>query len=629
MKRLHLALALGVLVLGTSVASAQEVDPNSGQGLYNKYCSQCHGEDGTGYGIATRFLKPAPRDLTSGKYKIRRTPTGSLPLDEDLVRVVKVGLPYTAMPGFESLLNDKEIQDIVDYLKTFSPDFENPELTPEAFEIPAPPPYTEASVARGAELYVQTGCGACHGEIGYGDGLSAPTLKDDWGVHIRAADLSMPWTFRGGGTREDIYRTMSAGFNGTPMPGFHGALPPEDIWGIVDYMLSLSGGPPKDGNPEAPYDTVVESRALDAELDLSQGAALFEQAPKALFPIVGQIVEPGRNFFPSAMSVWVQAVHNEEEIAFRVSWHDMRAETVGANAPDLQVPLWDDQLEEIDWKTYPGGRPSADASSGDDGGDGGVWGDAEADGGDIWGDAADDDGGDIWGDAAADDDGGDLWGDAEVADDGGGDFWGEEEAGDGGDDFWGDDVGSAPAGPTLPKGPETEFNDAVALQFPLAMPAGVRKPYFLFGDAQNPVDVWFRDLGAEGATSYVGRGSAAITLSEGADDLASVAVYEKGVWSVVFKRPRKSTTSISFNEDTFVPLAVSVWDGFNRERGNKRGLTSWYNVYIAPLEKPDPVGPMVRAGAGVLGLELLVIALIRRRYKNGSGPTQNEEQSVG
>ena len=69
---------------------------------------------------------------------------------------------------------------------------------------------------------------------------------------------------------------------------------------------------------------------------------------------------------------------------------------------------------------------------------------------------------------------------------------------------------------------------------------------------------------------------------------------------------------MSFEEDEFYPIAFSNWDGFNRERGNKRALSAWYNVYIEPLEKPSPVGPMAKAGLTVLGLELLFIAMVRR-----------------
>ena len=267
---------------------------------------------------------------------------------------------------------------------------------------------------------------------------------------------------------------------------------------------------------------------------------------------------------------------------------DLRAETTGANGPDLQVPSWEEQLEEIDWNTMPGGRPSDD-------------GDADAGGeDDLWGGAAEDDGGDVWGDDAVDDGGGS-----------GDDFWGDD-AGGSGDDFWGEDEGSAPAGPT---GPEAEFSDAIAIQFPQAMPEGVRKPYFLFGDTQNAVDLWFVDLGQNGATNFVGRGSAAVTPNDTGTSIETISRFDKGEWSVIIKRKRKGRSSVSFEEDASVPIAFSVWDGFNRERGNKRGLTSWYNLYLEPLEKPDPTGPMMRAGLGVLAFEILFVLLLRRRHR--------------
>ena len=45
-----------------------------------------------------------------------------------------------------------------------------------------------------------------------------------------------------------------------------------------------------------------------------------------------------------------------------------------------------------------------------------------------------------------------------------------------------------------PAGQASEFSDAVAIQIPSQVPSGARKPYFLFGDAQNSVDLWFFDL---------------------------------------------------------------------------------------------------------------------------------------
>jgi len=188
------------------------------------------------------------------------------------------------------------------------------------------------------------------------------------------------------------------------------------------------------------------------------------------------------------------------------------------------------------------------------------------------------------------------------------DFWAEEDE----DDFWADE--EAPAD-DVPSGPDTEFSDAVALQFPLKNPAGVRQPYFIFGDAQNAVDLWFVDLaGPTQGIRYEGRGSSALTLAQSGEMIETSATYDNGEWSVLFKRKRKSG-GLSFDEGSFLPMAFSVWDGFNRERGNRRGLSAWYQVYVEPIERPSPVGPMARAGVTVLGLELLFIAMVRRRGK--------------
>ena len=46
-----------------------------------------------------------------------------------------------------------------------------------------------------------------------------------------------------------------------------------------------------------------------------------------------------------------------------------------------------------------------------------------------------------------------------------------------------------------------------------------------------------------------------------------------------------------------MPIAFSVWDGFSRERGNRRGLSFWYSLYVEPEVVPSAVGPMIEDGA--------------------------------
>src|SRR5688572_9900673 len=297
------AVVVGVEAQGPDLGT--EAQRESGKALYLKNCAQCHGEKGDGEGYATPHLYPRPRDFTTARFKVRTTPNGALPTHQDLVAIIRRGMPYTSMPAWPTL-TDPQVSDLAYYIKTFSPDFADRERVPQAAPLPGAPSATTESIALGKKLYDDTGCARCHGTIGRGDGPSAPTLTDDFGHAIRAADLSQPWTFRGGSSREDIFRTMSTGFNGTPMPAFVDGLSPEQRWAITDFIVSLSGS---DG-PR--YTNLVVAKPVRDPIDVSKGAASFSAAPVARFPIIGQIMEPGRAFAPPATSVTVQAIYDAE-----------------------------------------------------------------------------------------------------------------------------------------------------------------------------------------------------------------------------------------------------------------------------------------------------------------------------
>lgn len=531
-------------------AAAQDAGTDAqreaGRKIYVKFCSQCHGEQGDGEGYAASHLRPRPRNFTTGKYKVRTTPNGALPTHQDLVSIIRRGMPYTSMPDWPNL-SDQEVSDVAHFITTFSPDFSNPENAPTPVPLGDAPKATPESIELGKKLYVDTGCVRCHGPLGRGDGPSAPTLKDDWGHPIRAANLAQSWTFRAGSSREDIFKTMSTGFNGTPMPSFLEALSPEQRWAISDYIVSLSGS----NGPG--YSNLVIARHVAEPIDLAKGAASFAAAPVARFPIVGQIMEPGRAFHPPASSVTVQAIHDADSIALLVRWHDMSAEKTGTNGPSLPVPMEEEE------------EPAA----------------APAGGGDAHGG---------------------LFGDAEVAP---------------------APAGQAAADPfaepdAAPAGAPSEFSDAVAVQVPAEVPTGARKPYFLFGDAQYPVDLWFFDLARPDPLRFTGKGSSDIAPAD-TGDLTGAASYDQGEWSVIFKRPLRAAAGAPFSPGEFMPVAFSVWDGFSRERGNRRGLTLWYSVYVEPAEVPSAVGPMVRTALLILVLELAVIGWVRWRYGSRRG----------
>jgi len=591
--------------------------------VFHKYCSQCHGDDGAGDGIAAPFLRPAPRDFTAGKYKIRSTPTGYLPTPADLEHSVRHGLPGTGMPAFDVALSDEEIENVVHYLESLSADFEDPQAYAEPLAIPEPPPFSEDSLETGFETYVQVGCARCHGEKGRGDGRSAPTLRDDWGDFIPPADLSMPWYFRGGGSRQDIYRSISTGLYGTPMAGFADGLSEEQRWQIVDWIVAQARETGAAEDPgKAPYETLVRAvphlDGLDGiaqGADLAEARALFDDAPKSLFPMIGQVTQPGRDFRPGTVAVAVQAIYDTEDVAFLVTWHNITADTAGSNAPDLEVP----RQHGVPFRGYPEGDEEVGAAGAS----------APADAGKAGGDGSGGSGGsggsadDFWGTGGGSETAADSGGSDEPTG-GGGDFWGtggDSDSGSSSDEdsaaaFFGG--GAEQTAPGRPDGSD-ELSDAVALQFPIELRDGVEKPYFLFGDPSYPVELWYLDL-AHAANRqptpalYEGRGTGALTPSDAVPPLA-LSGYADGEWAVIFKRPRKPTTGIAFAEESFVPISISVWDGFYRERGVRRGLTRWFHVYVEPSEEPAVVAPMAKAGLGVLLVELLIIGLVRRKAK--------------
>src|SRR5262245_9137233 len=131
--RLITRACIAVFIVFLSAASTQlgraaapdvgtESQRASGKQLYLKYCSQCHGEKGDGEGYAAVHLRPRPRNFTTGKFKIRTTPNGALPMHQDLVNIIRRGMPYTSMPAWPGL-SDQDVSNLAYYIKTFSPDF--------------------------------------------------------------------------------------------------------------------------------------------------------------------------------------------------------------------------------------------------------------------------------------------------------------------------------------------------------------------------------------------------------------------------------------------------------------------------------------------------------------------------
>jgi cytochrome c oxidase cbb3-type subunit 2 len=222
-----------------SIETAESI--KHGKAVYVQRCVGCHGEKGDGKGIAPStvvFEIAPPRDFTSGVFKFRTTPTGSLPLDSDLYRTITAGIRGTAMPPWFNLL-EQDRRDVIHYIKTFSPDFKA--FPPEPpIAIPRPPKPVPELIANGKKVFEDMKCWECHGHEGKGDGPKSDQLEDDFGNRIPPANFTKG-IFKSGPRPEDIFRTFMTGLSGTPMPSFSDSFTsPDDGWALTFFVLSLS-----------------------------------------------------------------------------------------------------------------------------------------------------------------------------------------------------------------------------------------------------------------------------------------------------------------------------------------------------------------------------------------------------
>jgi len=254
-------------MLGGNSADAQLL--KRGAEVYQRNCQQCHGASGDGAGPAAEYLTPKPRDYRRGIFKFASTPYGSKPRREDLMRTIERGVVGTSMPSFR-LMPKHDLDAVLEYVLALTHRGELEEQLvlgaedqgaideqmvtelsqtildrwkSEAETVVEPltkmPPITPESIAAGAAVFRTRECFKCHGKEGRG-GLATgiDVGNDTWGHKDPAADLTAGM-LHGGAAPLDIYRRITSGINGTPMPGYKDsfAKDPDTLWNLTHYVL--------------------------------------------------------------------------------------------------------------------------------------------------------------------------------------------------------------------------------------------------------------------------------------------------------------------------------------------------------------------------------------------------------
>lgn len=213
-----LLMALNLTGVSPAMAGVQPSKPGGASNpalLYHNYCSVCHGDKGDGRSRAQGSLVPPPRDFTSPGATVELT-------RERMISGVKYGRPGTAMTPWDTQLNDKEIEAVVDYIRN-------------TLMLAA----SSSGSGRGRVVYAKN-CSVCHGDKGDGNTWAKSQMQPpprDFSSAQAKADF----------TRERLITSITYGRPDTAMAGFGSQLSKDDINAVADYIRNvfMAGSTPK------------------------------------------------------------------------------------------------------------------------------------------------------------------------------------------------------------------------------------------------------------------------------------------------------------------------------------------------------------------------------------------------
>jgi mono/diheme cytochrome c family protein len=165
---------------------------SSGRELFDSNCAVCHGLNGQGDTPIGKNLFPPAANLTSKKTKSKT--------DGEIYWIIESGLSFVGMPAFKSQLSDKQIWQMVTYIRALQEGSAGG-LLPETAAGSSPKPslseqtptqkksdketttgaaktekiISQISPEQGKKIYSEIGCNGCHGDTAQGD--VGPALK--------------------------------------------------------------------------------------------------------------------------------------------------------------------------------------------------------------------------------------------------------------------------------------------------------------------------------------------------------------------------------------------------------------------------------------------------------------------
>ena len=187
-----LTLAVALVGVGRWLALGQPAAPTAGhpgKATYDQYCATCHGPTGQADGPAAAALPVKPPPFTDGRL------LNPLP-DDFLFTIVSKGAGAVGlapqMPGFQPPLTDRQIRDVIGYVRTFANPPYQP-APPARVQPIAPPPQQpiEFSHVVHAGSY-RIDCQYCHAGARRSVYAGLPSVERCMGCHKIVAAQGNP-----------------------------------------------------------------------------------------------------------------------------------------------------------------------------------------------------------------------------------------------------------------------------------------------------------------------------------------------------------------------------------------------------------------------------------------------------
>ena len=311
-------------------------DAYSGPGaeLFETHCAVCHGPDGRADGPGSAFLSPPARSFASGEFRLVST-VNRVPRDEDLVAMLRRGMPGSAMPSW-SWLSDFELASLATYVRELAVLGLADRLMAEARETGSPLHFEEARARAAARLepgevlpapteesvvdanlgltLFRQNCSPCHGIDGAG--TPSPQVNADGGLNW-ARDLTAGFV-KGGTTREELAWRIGAGMPGSAMPGTD--LNELELASLVAHVQSLI--PDQTDRRLVQVPERLRVRRVADELPRNPDDLGWEECEE-----VSIVLAPLWWRDESVLYATLGAVHDGESIAIRVRWPDATGKT--------------------------------------------------------------------------------------------------------------------------------------------------------------------------------------------------------------------------------------------------------------------------------------------------------------